>query len=193
LLALTACKKKDNATADDPPPTGSSTTGTAAKPTTPTGDKRVTDSTTWTEQTGPGFTVKAPGPATHEKVAATKGARALDRYTFHKADVDSYVVEVTELPASADLGMMLTNMRMVITGGTQAVRHEDLIEGGEVLGRDIWYIVDAEDGDALRARSKLVGRGNKIYEVRTVALENEVREAEADKFVDSFALTPSGQ
>jgi hypothetical protein len=204
LLAISACKKKDNA--GDPPSTGTPTSGTPSTgtpttgtptgtptttdtPTTPSGDKRVNDSPGWSPQTGPGFTVNAPGPAKIEKVPAHDGDRAFDRYTFHKTDTELYVVEVTEIPAKDDLGMALNNMRMRITTQTQSVRSEDLIEGGEVTGRDIRYIVDQGD-DTLHARSKVLGKNQKLYEVRGVAAEDKAREAEADKFVDSFELAP---
>lgn len=143
----------------------------------------------WTAQTGPGFTVQAPGPATHEKVPAKDGDRAFDRYTFFRADREAYVVEITELPADADVGMMLGNMRMRITGRTQAVRSEDYLEGGEVTGRDLRYVVEWGD-DTLGARSKLLGKGNRLFEVRGVAPEDDPRSETADKFVDSFAFAP---
>jgi hypothetical protein len=193
LLALSACKKKDNAAGNDPPstnpPSGSaSPTGSSPTPTTPSGEKRVNDSN-WSPQTGPGFTVSAPGPATVEKVPAKGGDRAFDRYTFHHTDTESYVVEITELKESDDLGMQVNHKRMRITSQTQSVRGEELLEGGEVMGRDIWYIVDQND-DTLHARSKLFGKAQKIYEVRGVSTEDKAREAEAEKFVESFALTP---
>ncbi len=131
----------------------------------------------------------APNAPTAEKVAAHDGIRAFERHTFHKTDVESYVVEITELPANEDVGMALNEMRMRITSQTQAVIHEDLIEGGEVTGRDIWYVIDQGD-DTLRARSKLVANGQKIYEVRGVSREDKDRQVLAEKFVDSFALTP---
>ena len=194
LLALAACKKKNNAAENDPPtdptsnPTGSSNpTGMTTTPTT-SGDKRVNDSS-WSPQTGPGFTVSASGPAKLEKIPAHDDERAFDRYTFHHTDTESYVVEITEMREGEDLGMTLNNMRMRITTRTQSVRGEDLIEGGEVTGRDIWYVLDQGD-DTLHARSKLLGKGLKIYEVRGVSTEDKEREAEAEKFVESFALTP---
>jgi hypothetical protein len=195
LLALTACKKKETAGSD--PPTSSSTTGSSTTPPTPTtptpsGDKRVTDSNGWTEHKGPGFTVNAPNAATTEKVAATKDVRAFERFTFYKADRESYVVEVTDLTEKDDLGMTLNNMRMALTSGTQNVRGEDLIDPsetmGEVTGRDIWYVVEQGD-ETLRARSKLLGKGLKIFEVRGIAPRDN-GEAEMEKFVESFKLTP---
>lgn len=143
----------------------------------------------WSPQSGPGFTVSAPGAGKLEKVGAHDGDRAFDRYTFHKTDTESYVVEITEIPEADDLGMALTDMRMRITAQTQSVRHEDMIEVGDVIGRDIWYTVDQGD-DVLHARSKLIGKGHKIFQVRGVSTEDKAREAEAEKFVESFALTP---
>ncbi|MGE0395191.1 MAG: hypothetical protein AB7T06_00590 [Kofleriaceae bacterium] len=191
LLVLAACKKKDSAAEADPPAGSSGSTASSDSSGTakPTGDKRVSDSTNWATQTGPGFTVKAPGAATIEKVAAADGDRAFDRYTFHKADLESYVVEITELPESEDVGMELGNMRMRIAAQTQAMIHEDMLEGGEVTGRDIWYVIDQGD-DTLRARSKLLGKGHKLYQVRGVSTEDKARQAEAEAFVDSFAFTP---
>lgn len=182
LLALTACKKKEPT--GDPSPTTGSAASTAATPTT--GDKRVSDSS---PQTGPGFTVSAPGPAKLEKIPAQDGDRAFDRYTFHHTDTESYVVEVTELPESEDVLMALNQMRMSIASQTQAVRSEDYLEGGEITGRDLRYVIDQGD-DTLRARSKLLGKGHKLYQVRGVATEDAARNEAAEKFVDSFEFTP---
>lgn len=202
LLAVSvgaACKKKERSAVDDPPagssaPTGASS-GSGAKPSStqpPAGDKRVNDSTGWSPQTGPGFTVQAPGPATVEKVTP-KDERPLDRYTFHTAPYESFVVEITELAASDDLGMTLNNMRMRITSQTQSVRGEDLIDRGpatgEVTGRDIWYVVDQDD-QTLHARSKLLGKGQKIYEIRAMAVQGEDNDKITDAFVESFAFAP---
>lgn len=204
LLAVSvgaACKKKDRPAAEDPPAGSSATTGSStpsgsgatAPPGTnpPAGDKRVNDPTGWSPQTGPGFTVQAPGPATVEKVTP-KGERPFERYTFHTAETEALVVEITELSAKDDLGMTLNNMRMRITSSTQSVRGEDLIDPsaatGEVTGRDIWYVVD-QDNKTLHARSKVLGKGQKIYEIRGMALQGEENAGPTDKFVESFAFT----
>ncbi len=147
----------------------------------------MTDSN-WSQQTGPGFTVSAPGPATIEKIPAADRRPAIERYTFRKSELVSYVVEISEYPESDDIEMDMNTLRMRITSSTQSVRHEDYLEG-EVSGRDIGYVVDQGD-DTLRARSKLLGKGKKLYEARGVAPEGEAPEAEVDRFVGSFALTP---
>jgi hypothetical protein len=194
LLALCACKKKD--AAGDEQGSASGTTGSAGsasvdKPAA--GAKRVNDSG-WSTQKGPGFSVNAPNAAgAVEKVAATKDARALDRYTFHTAPLESFVVEITEIPEKEDLHMTLGNMRMVLTSSTQSVRREDLIDAsdatGELTGYDIWYVHDVGD-DTLRARSRMFAKAHKIYEIRGYAPKGEETEAKVDKFVESFAFTP---
>lgn len=150
----------------------------------------MNDSSTWSPQTGPGFTVKAPNPATIDNVPAHDRHRAFVRYTFHKTELESYIVEITELPADADLGMEVNHMRMRIAAGTQALRSEDYIEEPGINGRDLRYVIDQED-DTLRARSKILGKGNKIFQVRGVADQvDEARQELAEQFVDSFAFTP---
>ncbi|MFN0248454.1 MAG: hypothetical protein ACKV2T_16295 [Kofleriaceae bacterium] len=194
LLALAACKKKDSAGSEQGSAAPTSSTGASSTGgDKPSGDKRVNDSG-WSTQKGPGFSVSAPGAASAvEKVPASKDARALERYTFHTAPLESFVVEITEIPAKDDLGMVLGNMRMVLAAHTQSLRREDLIDAseptGEVMGRDIWYVVDVGD-DTLRARSKLLGKGQKVYEVRAYAPKGTEPEAKVDKFVESFVLTP---
>lgn len=143
----------------------------------------------WTAQTGPGFTVQAPGPATHEKVPRDGTDRAFDRYTFYTSERESYVVEVTALSADDDVGMVVGEMRMRITARTQAVRNEDWIEGDDIKGRDLRYVHDQGD-DTLGARSKIIGKGTTIFHVRGIAPEDDPRSALADKFIDSFAMTP---
>ncbi len=151
----------------------------------------MTDTTGWTEHKGPGFTVSAPGPATVEQIAAHDDVRALERHTYFKNEIESYVVEITEFRESDDLGMMLNNMRMALTSATQSVRGEDLIDpsetSGDVTGRDIWYVVEI-GVETHRARSKLLGKGHKIYEVRGISPRE--KEADAEKFVESFTFTP---
>lgn len=199
-----ACKKKESPAADPAPagssagttPTsgGSASGGRPARSTpTPAGDNRVTDTTDWAPRTGPGFTITAPRAGTLDKVAAHDDVRAFDRYTFHEDGHEKFVVEITTLPEDADLGMTLNNMRMRITSRTQSVRNEDLLDPseatGDVTGRDISYVVDEGD-DTLHARSKVLGKGLQIFEIRAVAMPGKDNAARVDRFVDSFAFTP---
>lgn len=164
-LALAACKKKTE-DASAPPSSG---------------EKRVD----WQKQTGPGFTVEAPGPAKVEKVPAVDAdERAFDRYTFHTAPRESYVVEITELPAKVDPNMALHNKRMLISTRTQSIRNEDFLDGG---GLDLRYWADEGD-DTLHARSKLITNGQQLIEIRGISPESA--DAAVDRFVDSFAITP---
>lgn len=199
LLALSACKKKDSDPETGTTGTGTTATGTAATGTADTSNprspaaadtptKKPSGDTQVEKQTGPGFTVEAPGPATTEKVPAHGSDRAFERFTFYKSPTELYVVEITDLAESDDVGMVVNQMRMRITSQTQSVRNEEWIEG-EVNGRDIRYVVDQGD-DTLHARSKLLPKGHKIYQVRGVSPEDATHEAAAEKFVDSFAFTP---
>ena len=150
-----------------------------------------TASTDWTVHKGPGFTVRAPAAPKIEKVPANEDARELERYTYFTTELESYVVEITEISEKDDLGLTLNNMRMMVTSRTVSVRGEDLIDRsetmGEVTGRDIWYVIVHGD-HTLHARSKLLGKGHRIYEVRGIGPKNG--EAAAERFVDSFALVP---
>lgn len=143
----------------------------------------------WKERTGPGFSVSAPYP--HELVNSPKESPVkMVIYQYVNKVTEAWQVQIAEMPLDREPAQVLSNMRAHVHS-TGTVKEEKDVEMGDTTGVDFRYIADMPPMGKMYIRNRIVMKDHKVYQVMIVHRpEDTARDAPADRFVDSFKLTP---
>ncbi|CAN5915330.1 hypothetical protein BH11MYX2_BH11MYX2_05580 [soil metagenome] len=180
VLFIAACRKHE-----EPAPTATPTHDEQTQPRADTSPAKSSGS----KQTGPGFTVIAPGAATVEKGPFDDGLPDDDVYTFKIAGKERYEVRIHPVRADQNGLQAASIVRDKIVFTAAVKLNEDDVAEGNLRGFDLRYKTDKDDAH-LFVRSWIVSDDKNVFHVRAVYPKKDQEEA-ADAFVDSFAVTPS--
>jgi hypothetical protein len=144
----------------------------------------------WKPRPGPGFVVTAPA----EAELLHPNARGLDMTVYQYADGPSFSlqVQVAELPSDRVPTQVITNMRDHLAKVATRIVKESDVTVGDVRGKDFRYITDMPQLGEMFLRDRFLVQTRRIYQIMAIHRVGDAeRDADTDRFVDSFAFTGS--
>lgn len=150
-------------------------------------DKNKTPPKDWKERSGPGFTVMAPFPSEMLPSPADAPVK-MTIYSYVNKVTEAWQVQIASMPAELPAEQILANMTAHIHGQGELKSEQDVKMGD--AAKDFRYISDVPTLGKMYVRIRIVIRDHKAYQVMVLHRpEDTDRDADADRFVDSFKLT----
>lgn len=141
----------------------------------------------WKERTGPGFTVMAPYKSELMPSPPDSPVK-MTIYMYLNRVTEAWQVQIADMPAELPPEQILANMTAHIHGEGQVKSEQDVTMGDGA--KDFRYISDMPQFGKMYVRVRIVIKNHKAYQVMVLHLPQDTdRDADADRFVDSFKLT----
>lgn len=141
----------------------------------------------WKERSGPGFTVSAPFPSEILPSPADSPVK-MTIYSYLNKMTEAWQVQIADMPAELPPEQILANMTEHIHGQGELKGEQDVQMGDGA--KDFRYIADMPALGKMYVRVRIVIKNHKAYQVMILhPPQDTARDADADRFVDSFKLT----
>ncbi len=141
----------------------------------------------WKERSGPGFTVQSPLP--HEMMSAPPGTPVkMTIYSYLNKVTEAWQVQIADMPEELPPEQILANMTAHLRGKGEIKSETDVTMGDGA--KDFRYVSDMPQIGRMYVRVRVVIKNHKAYQIMVLHRpEDTGRDADADRFVDSFKLT----
>lgn len=150
-------------------------------------DKNKAPPKDWKERSGPGFTVSAPYPS--EMLPSPSGDVKMTIYSYVNKVTEAWQVQIADMPEELPASQILANMSAHIHSKGEVKAETEVAMGDGA--KDFRYVSDMETIGKMYVRVRVVISNHKAYQIMVLHRpEDTDRDADADRFVDSFKLAP---